>query len=153
MSLESHHGWQDLYISLGAWPLRIMEAINQGKRERDERDFYLSFFVQCHSLRDWLIKNELLGKDVVDSYIESYDCMKLCRDISNRYKHLSITRPSVDANWSIWIDDDRPDKALCVTARGRTWLIWDLMMECLSFWEMLAAAHNLNGASKVYRPI
>jgi hypothetical protein len=85
MSLESRNGWTDLYYSLGAWPERIMDAKRSGNLERDEMDFYLCFFVQSRSMRDWIIKSGLMERGLIDSFIESYDCMKLCRDISNRY--------------------------------------------------------------------
>jgi hypothetical protein len=152
MSLESRNGWNELYLTLGAWPERIMEAVRLGKRDRDELDFYLCFFVQSHSMRDWLIKSELMEKDQIDGFINSYDCMRLCRDISNRYKHLTIRAPSVDADWEIWIDHDRSDQAFTVTASGNSWLLWDLMMECIGFWEACTAAFNLSAKSRTFRP-
>jgi len=152
VSLESHHGWNDLYLSLGAWPERIAEAVNGSNRERDERDFYLSFFVQCHSLRDWSIKSGTLDKELIDKLIQSCDCMVLCRDIANRYKHLKINKPGMDADWSLWADYDEAGEPLNITAKGKTWLAWDLMIECLSFWEMVAAAYNLGERKRVFRP-
>lgn len=152
MSLESRTGWNELYSTLGAWPERIMDSVRLGNRTRDELDFYLCFFVQCHSMRDWLIKSRLMEKELIDDFIDSYDCMKLCRDISNRYKHLTIRAPSVDADWEIWIDYDRPDHALAITASGKTWLLWELMIECISFWEACTAAFSLSSKSQVFRP-
>ena len=153
MRLESRHGWHDLYLSLGAWPERIAQAVHQGNRERDELDFYLCFFVQCHSLRDWVVQHGVVAKAEIDFAIKSYSCMRLCRDIANRYKHLTISKPSVDANWSIWIDYDRPDHAWSITADGTTWIIWDLMYECLSFWEMAAVAYNIDKQKSIFRPL
>lgn len=152
MSLESRSGWNELYLALGAWPQRIMDAIRMGNRERDEMDFYLCFFVQCHSMRDWLIKSELMEKQLIDEFIDSYACMKLCCDISNRYKHLTITRPKIDADWEIWIDHDQTDTALSITASGKTWLLWDLMVECIGFWEACTAAYDLTSKSRTFRP-
>lgn len=74
--------------------------------------------------------------------------MQMCRDICNRYKHYAITNPSIDADWTIqrrvinpfisneweWtIIADRNNKAL-----------WDLMMDCISFWEALVASYGLD---------
>jgi hypothetical protein len=153
VSLDSRHGWQDLYLSLGTWPYRIAESYHHGNRERDELDFFLCFFVQCHAMRDWAIKSGALSKIDIDLLMESYDCMRLCRDIANRYKHLEISRPSVDANWSIWVDSNASDGPLCISARGKTWRVWDLMMECINFWEMAAAAYNLGENARVFRPM
>jgi len=144
VSLESRRGWQDLYLSLGSWPERIMAAVHLGTRERDEIDFYLCFFVQCHSLTDWVVKSELLKKEDINAFVDSYACMRLCADISNRYKHLTITRPKEDASWEIWVDYDRIDAAVSVTANGKVWLLWDLMMECIDFWEAANSAFNLD---------
>ena len=152
MSLESRHGWQDLYLSLGAWPERIMAAVRSGTRERDEIDFYLCFFVQCHSLRDWVVGSGLLNKDDIHDAVDSYPCMRLCADIANRYKHLTITRPKDDPNWELWINHDRPDAAVSVTANGKVWLLWELMIECIGFWEAASAAYHLDARSKIFRP-
>lgn len=153
MSLESRNGWNDLYISLGSWPERIIAAINAGNRERDERDFYLCFFVQSHAMIDWLIETGLMKKQEIFGFVYSYDCMKLCIDISNRYKYLTLTRTvKFDAGWEIWIDYERTDSAYSVTANGRTWLLWDLMIECICFWEACTAAFDLSSKSRVFRP-
>jgi hypothetical protein len=152
MSLESRNGWNELYLTLGAWPERIMDAMRLGNRERDEMDFYLCFFVQSHSMRDWLIKSGLMEKQLIDEFIDSHDCMKLCRDISNRYKHLTIKAPSIDADWEIWIDHERSDAALSITASGKTWTLWGLMIECISFWEACTAAYDLTSKSRIFRP-
>jgi hypothetical protein len=152
VSLESRNGWNAIYLTLGAWPERVKDAVSLGNRERDEMDFYLCFFVQSHSMRDWLIKSGLMEKALIDEAIDSYDCMKLCRDISNRYKHLTIRAPSIDADWEIWIDHERSDNALSITANGKTWLLWELMIECIDFWEACAAAYDLSSKSRVFRP-
>jgi hypothetical protein len=157
VSLESRYGWSELYLSLGAWPERIMDARRLGNLERDELDFYLCFFNQSHSMRDWIMESRLLSRDEMTSFANSYDCMRFCRDIANRYKHLTIgkpgkAKPSYDADWDIWVDHERGDKALSITGAGKTWLVWDLMIECINFWEALEASFDLSGRQVVFRP-
>lgn len=152
MSLESQHGWHDLYLALGAWPERILFAANSEHRDRDELDFYLCFFVQCWSLRDWAKESGLISFEEMQPYIDSYDCMKLCRDIANRYKHLTIRASSQkhDKDWSIWEDADGLRRVFMVTARGKSQALWDLMIECIEFWEAITAALEFDGKRAIF---
>lgn len=153
MSLESQFGWHDLRFALGAWPERILSAANGEYRERDERDFYLCFFVQCWALTDWAKESGLIKNEDMQSYVDLCDCMKLCRDIATRYKHLIIrTKQKFDKDWSIWEDTDGPKMVLMLTAGGRSWALWDLMIECIDFWETMAAGLNLDEKQTLFRP-
>lgn len=143
-SAESIRGWSQLYLSLGAWPERIREAAQSDHRSRDELEFYLCFFVQCHSLRDWIVRHGVVGQEHVDSALGSYWCMKACRDIANRWKHLIITKPSLDANWYIQRCEIAPeDYEWKFFGDQQQVNLWDLMHQCLGFWEALVAGFHL----------
>jgi hypothetical protein len=64
----------------------------------------LTFFLNCYALRDWLSKSSTLAANVIDTEIDGSFAMQLCRDLCNRSKHLTISRPSVDANFVITME-------------------------------------------------
>jgi hypothetical protein len=144
LSAEKAEGWSRLYLSLADWPDRIREVHRGDNRDRDELTFYLCFFVQSHSLRDWLIKERIAQPSVIDSHIRTDDAMRACRDISNRYKHFVITNPSIDAEFTIEKYFYSPDVYdLTVIVTGKRFVLWDLMVRCISFWEAFVAAYGL----------
>ncbi len=146
-SAEKVRGWSQLYLSLADWPDRIRECHRLQNRERDELTFYLCFFLQSYSIRDWLIKQDIVNRDVLDEAIRSYDEMKMCRDIQNRYKHYVISKPSIDADWSIQRRVVNPfvsnEWEWTVIAGEHNIALWDLMIKCISFWEMFVASYGL----------
>ena len=150
-SAESIHGWSQLYLGLPLWAERIREAVRGSNRDRDELEFYLCFFVQCHSLRDWMIHNNAASKSVIQDAVAGDEAMKICRDICNRFKHLNIGNPSVDARWSIRRSFLPPDNyELVVVANGDVHALWSLMMRCLEFWKVLVAAYDLETSEEWY---
>jgi hypothetical protein len=116
---------------------------------RDELTFYLCFFAQAYSVRDWIAKQKILNSTEIDAAIAGDFSMKICRDICNRYKHYVITSPSIDADWSIQrrlIDpfSGHNDWEWTVIAGEHNIALWDLMVRCLGFWEALVAAYGLD---------
>lgn len=73
--------------------------------------------------------------------------MRICRDICNRYKHFSISQPSIDADWSIQrrlIDPFTNNEwEWTVIADKYNIPLWDLMINIITFWEALVAAYGL----------
>lgn len=144
MSIESRYGWHDLRLAMEAWPERICEARRQGNWRRDERDFFLCFFVQCWSLVDWAAKSGAIPYRELSFAWRSRQSMLLCKDIANRYKHLTLDREIFDKNWSVWLDHDQSPPLYFVTAKGQNFPLWELMVDCISFWEEAAAAFHLD---------
>ena len=64
-------------------------------------DLTLAYFVWCHSVRDWLIKDCAVTSRWLDDQLLAYPVWKIVRDIANRSKHLRITRNPTDADWVI----------------------------------------------------
>lgn len=114
---------------------------------RDELTFYLCFFAQSYSIRDWLTKEGILNSSDVDAAIAGSVSMKICRDICNRYKHYVITKPSIDADWSIQrrmvLPSINNEWEWTVIAAQHNIALWDLMISCVDFWEALVAAYGL----------
>lgn len=148
LSAEKILGWSQLYLSLADWPNRIRECHRSGNRVRDELTFYLCFFSQAYSIRDWLRKQGVAGSVVIDAAIAGEPAMRICRDICNRYKHYVITNPSIDAEWSVQrrlVNPSISDEwEWTVIADDYNLSLWDLMIRCIGFWEAFVAAYGLD---------
>ena len=146
-SAESVFGWEQSYLSLPLWMDRIRDVHRSGNRKRDELDFYMCFFTQCFSLRDWMVQHGAIDAAAVNSLIDGHDEMRICRDICNRYKHLNISKPSIDAHFQIKrsarpFTDGEWDWVIHFGG-GERHELWDLMVKCIGFWEGLVAAYGL----------
>ena len=146
-SAESFFGWEQSYLSLPLWMDRIRDANRSASRMRDELDFYMCFFTQSFYLRDWVVKHGVIDAEAINLLIDGHVEMRICRDISNRYKHLTISKPSIDAHWEIRriarpFTDGEWDWIILFDG-GRRVELWDLMVKCISFWEALVAAYGL----------
>jgi hypothetical protein len=54
-----------------------------------------SFFIFCHSIKDWIKNDDLVDpqvKEKVEPFIEANACLKSCADIANGIKHLKLKR-------------------------------------------------------------
>lgn len=147
-SAEKVRGWSGLYLSLADWPDRIRECHSSPQRLRDELTFYLCFFSQAYSIRDWLVKQGVIKSNEVDAAIGRDVSMRICRDICNRYKHYTLSNPSIDGDWSIqrrvvnpFVSDEWEWR---VVADKQNTSLWELMIRCISFWEALVAAYGLS---------
>lgn len=67
----------------------------------DRLDVLLTFFQNCYALRDWIQNDERAPKTDLDTLMSSSEALRICRDICNGSKHLTISHPSIDADFSI----------------------------------------------------
>lgn len=78
---------------------RILNEIKVSNASEDKTDYQVdciySFFINCFHLKDWLIHSKVISKDTVNKFINNHKEMKVCRDICNGVKHLSLTDPSI----------------------------------------------------------
>lgn len=137
-SLESLHGWRSQYERIYRWHGKL-------KTEGD-LDSYISFFVNCHALKDWLEQCGEFAKGELDALMDGDWYMSLCRDLCNRSKHLVIDRRvSVDRNWSICLEyrgADNPSE-MVVLAGGKKVDLAVLPGACLAFWKRVLAERGL----------
>lgn len=102
-SADQVGGWKNHYLRMRRWEDRAKSALHGLPRIEfhDALDFTLAYFVWCHSLRDWLIKDGALTKEEVNIQLAKDATWNIVRDLANRSKHLIITQSPTDAEWSV----------------------------------------------------
>jgi hypothetical protein len=132
-SLESIFGWESQYERLGRWSDRL--------RGTDSWRF-----LNCYALRDWLVNGSVLGSEVIDAAIRADLHMGLCRDLCNRSKHLVLSKPSVDPDFSIVRTYRGPNQppGIVVLAGGKMINLHDVAAQCMTFWENFLQEHGLH---------
>lgn len=79
------------------WYVRFAE-INSGRVHDRSSEYYTddvyAFFVACYHVKDWIKNDDQLAlpnkRQIVESYVEGSDDLKLCADICNGIKHLKL---------------------------------------------------------------
>jgi hypothetical protein len=70
------------------WHRRARIEINAGSA--DAEDFLLAFFQSSYHLRDWLRNSGTATKEELDALISETPALRLCRDVANGSKHLTL---------------------------------------------------------------
>jgi hypothetical protein len=81
------------------WQERVIHAANSGSP--DLEDFVFAFFQNCHHLQEWLLKTSNVDRQDIDALLVSTPQLRVCRDICNGTKHLTLNNAGVDADFSI----------------------------------------------------
>jgi hypothetical protein len=100
LTRQQVEGWQGQYQRMLRWHRRVIAAANS-EPSADELDFLLAFFESAHHLRDWLTRTGAISAADLESFAAAHVEIGICRDIANGFKHHSITRSSVDAEFAI----------------------------------------------------
>src|SRR5580658_10920578 len=136
-SMENILGWGSQYDRMLRWHHRIRSCPRETTSDQlDVLDFYLAFFQTSYALRDWFVKSGVMQEAEIDTLIHANPALSLCRDLCNRAKHFHISRPSVDANFSIlreYRGAGQPN-ALSVIAGSENLDLWDVAEGCTQFW-------------------
>lgn len=136
-SAENILRWRSQFHRVGLAPDEAISDI-------EKLDFFLAFFMNCYALRDWFIQSRAVPKSEMDRLVFADGSMRLCRDICNRSKHLSLTRdPSVDAHYQIAREYDHYDKTArwFILAAGTKRDLFDLASGCMDFWRLFLREH------------
>lgn len=77
--------------------LKQIQVSNSSENKTDYQvDCILAFFINCHHLRDWLEYSKAVSKEKLNELFKNNVELRICRDICNKTKHLSLNRsPSV----------------------------------------------------------
>ena len=103
-------------------------------------DFFLAFFLNCYALRYWFINSNSISRTEMDELINSDEAMRLCRDICNRSKHLTLNRPaSTEPNFSIGREYNPSGDRFFVLYLDSIRDLFDVAMSCIKFWDHFLA--------------
>lgn len=157
-SMENILGWRSQYQRMERWLGRIAAQAGS-EADHDLLDMYLAFFLNCYSLRDWFVKSGVIAEADIDDLIQRNRQMRLCRDLCNRSKHLRISRPSTDADFSIYREYRGPGHphALAIIAEDAKGIqnadLWDVAHACARFWgDFIRDRHPPEPADPFRRP-
>lgn len=83
------------------------EEIQNGRSHTRESEYYqdivYAFFQNCWHIKDWILNSTNINdsqKSNIKAFFYQNTDMKICRDIANGTKHLTIKKPSIDPNIS-----------------------------------------------------
>ena len=140
-SIHKNDGWRGQLERMRRWQIRVVQAANVGSP--DLEDFIFVFFQNCYHLREWLEKTANVERKDLDAlFAQTFD-LRLCRDICNGTKHLTLNNASVDAAFSIGREYDPSSPSghrFFIIANGKYDLL-DLTSRCLRAWDEFIAAH------------
>ncbi len=89
--------YQEQYARMKRWYAKFT-ALDQGRPHDMSSDNYIdeiyAFFMNCYHLKDWVRQDSAVPRVVqesVEGYINANRSLKLCADICNSLKHLTLT--------------------------------------------------------------
>jgi hypothetical protein len=113
-----------------------------------EDDAY-TFFVHCYHVRDWIIELNRAGAtaSVIDEYINSHTCLRICADLCNASKHCRLTRNTRTGSQPHIIYTEHEHgvidqvqvlkSSFTIYAQGETFDALDLAESCMQAWSDL----------------
>jgi hypothetical protein len=153
LTLQQLEGWRGQFSRMLRWRSRVVDAAN-GDPSADELDFLLAFFEAAHHLRDWLDETGAILRAELDAFINAHAELGICRDIANGFKHHSILRPSVDAEFAIvnqYVDPEWlgrryrfPNGEWTVLANGHQFGLVELSERIVQLWKDFLSGKGLS---------
>lgn len=142
MSVHTANGWIDQLKRMERYKERVYKANN----EEESLDFLYAFFQNCYHLREWIPTFEKiednLWQEIWKSFLSKNECMRLCRDICNITKHLSIHNPSTTSDIIItrkFLDDGTEFGKFLgwnLSVRNKNYDLFNLMEDCSEAWKI-----------------
>ncbi len=149
-SMHRNGAWIGQLQRTRRWHERLARAARgDGYAEDDLADFGYAFFQNCFHLREWVQHTANIPRADLDAFMGREE-MQVCRDLANGTKHLNITRPNVDARFSIGREYDPRShfgyRLFVITDNEKTggekYDLFDLASRCLEAWEQFLAPHQ-----------
>ena len=134
-STHRNDGWRGQFNRVLRWHERLIASAANGTP--DLEDFAFAFFQNCYHLREWIAQTSTVPAADLDALFASSKELRLCRDICNGTKHLNISRPSIDGQFSIareYAPDEPHGTRLFVVAGGDFYYLIDLAATCVAQW-------------------
>jgi len=142
-SIHKNGGWQGQLNRVHRWHQRLVSSAITGSS--DLEDFAFTFFQNCYYLRDWVEKTSNTDGADLDILFSQSRELQLCRDLCNGTKHLTISKPSIDANFSIAreYDPSCEHKYRLVVIADDKYDLLELADKCRREWESFLSEHAI----------
>ena len=140
-SIHKNGGWQGQLERVHRWYGRLIHSASIGSA--DLEDFAFTFFQNCYFLREWVEKTSTITSSDLDLLFSQSRELQVCRDLCNGTKHLTISKPSADANFSIAreYDPGSAHKYRLVGIAADKFDLLELANKCLQEWERFLSKH------------
>jgi hypothetical protein len=134
------------------WYQRLLDLYSGSVQQPPEiaLDQMLVFFIFCHQLKDWVIKETNIPKPEVEGFITQNRCLAICADIANGTKHLGIgdnhtPRSGEDIRireaYALTQDRHVVPRPIITMEDHTTIDIADLASDCIEKWNEFLTAH------------
>jgi len=144
-SADKTGGWENHFSRLTRWKQRIEKTFENPTEYdfHDVNDYLLTYFVWCHSGREWAINSGVIDQKHLDMLLDRFVEWEICRDIANRQRHFEIDRNPRDKDWSIgreyWPWEPERHK-LNIFSGDRIFDALDLVQRTHRMWEEISQA-------------
>ena len=96
--MHNSEGWNRQYERMIRWNKRLIKFNDSIPSVDILHDFLDTFYVTCQNvfhLKDWLIKDNIIDRYILNEFISQSNEMGLCRDIANGKSILRLTKTLV----------------------------------------------------------
>lgn len=96
--------WEEQFKIMKRWFYRLRgkkDFLGDGGKEFYKDDFYLAFFNVCNNFKEWIIKEKVAKKEEIDHLVLENDELKLCREIANFTKHVTLFKTHFDPDTKV----------------------------------------------------
>jgi len=147
-SWHKSHGYKAQLSRVRRWYRRLSSATVRD----DIEDYLYAFFQNCYYLLEWLLSTKIVPQIDIESLFTDNVEMRLCQDICNATKHLSLSKPKMPREFSLareyvgstggWFGNEA---VLVVLSQGKKYDAMELAHRCLSLWEGFFRKYGLDG--------
>jgi hypothetical protein len=151
-SADASGGWKNHYRRMKRWEQRSLQTLRNLPLSdfHDALDFSIAYFLWCHSLREWLINDNVMTEEELNSELSKYSVWKLCRDIANRTRHFELKRNPTDKDWACYreyepfssIIEKRERHRVYVIHDGRKWETSEAIIQTAEMWKQIILAFS-----------
>lgn len=146
-------GWTNHFKRTKRWQERAVDALaNLSMVEFNQAlDYALAYFVWCHSLREWLIKDGAFPKHELDDCLRRHPEWKIVRDLANRSRHLVLIQNPTDKDWAVFREYDhfasqlegREKHHMNLFFNGQRHRLIDIILASSLMWEQVLSSKEL----------
>jgi len=133
--------------------LRRIAAIYEGRQVDSAEALYdlLSFFLNCHHFRDWLVADKLsrVSRKRATEVIKTSTYLRVCADLANRTSHAALTGCGVDngplpsrQSADVHGGSDAAHRWE-ITAGDAVYDAFDLALNCVAEWDRALTGRGL----------